>query len=240
MGAGQYSASMGPRPFGRGRGGAVPAPDGASVLQWGRDLSAAEGRRRRRRRRRVASASMGPRPFGRGRLAPTGGRAWKCVCFNGAATFRPRKAIVEFYPMSLFASFNGAATFRPRKVGITKTIEQMTKGLQWGRDLSAAEGSPRPTEPPAPAPASMGPRPFGRGRPVHCPDWHWDRHASMGPRPFGRGRLAATQDGGSDYQLQWGRDLSAAEGSARGVPRPTACLLQWGRDLSAAEGGMHC
>ena len=86
--------------------------------------------------------------------------------------------------------------------------------------------------------ASMGPRPFGRGRNGIDPGFgENDKQASMGPRPFGRGR------GNSTYMLrfglmmlQWGRDLSVAEG--RCVPGSviTAGGLQWGRDLSVAEG----
>ena len=59
---------------------------------------------------------MGPRPFGRGR------------CQLGG-TFQAR-----------LSRFNGAATFRPRKADLKLSIEWGDAGLQWGRDLSAAEG----------------------------------------------------------------------------------------------------
>ena len=90
----------------------------------------------------------------------------------------------------------------------------------------------------------------------------------MGPRPFGRGRDGAPDRFGQAGRLQWGRDLSAAEGCGVGgggrfdasfngaaTFRPRKDLdaridqhkrewLQWGRDLSAAEGGAaawtHC
>ena len=110
------------------------------MLQWGRDLSAAEG-----------GHNAGVMAYGLG-------------SFNGAATFRPRK---------------GAARVHSR-------VE--SSGLQWGRDLSAAEGPSRIV--------GIG----GAGQ------------ASMGPRPFGRGRYWTERQWGNAMMLQWGRDLSAAEG----------------------------
>ena len=178
---------------------------------------------------------MGPRPFGRGRRPGTGGSP-PLRGFNGAATFRSRKA---------------------EQVGARK---RFTRGLQWGRDLSVAEGPKAGPIGPAPYFASMGPRPFGRGRQIWRGIATPSGRASMGPRPFGRGRLP-------DYtalipwtSLQWGRDLSVAEGVWRGAhwrenmsfngaatfrSRKGATsmslfvarnLLQWGRDLSVAEG----
>ena len=109
---------MGPRPFGRGRY-TPPWPVHAVTvrLQWGRDLSAAEGGTtwrprgsrahgfngaatfRPRKARQTPSpapapspASMGPRPFGRGRFGRRPPRPTTPSSFNGAATFRPRKA----------------------------------------------------------------------------------------------------------------------------------------------------
>ena len=83
---------MGPRPFGRGRPWAARhAWFEPAMLQWGRDLSAAEGCR-------------------------------------GAP------------PRALRSSFNGAATFRPRKAYFNAYGALHLELLQWGRDLSAAEG----------------------------------------------------------------------------------------------------
>ena len=136
------AASMGPRPFGRGRPGAQTA------------LVDMKGH-----------ASMGPRPFGRGRpQAPPRGLE-SLASFNGAATFRSRKAEHRVARWDCVGfRFNGAATFRSRKVAAVATKS-------------------------APQPASMGPRPFGRGRSV---GFHLyvkgTSFASMGPRPFGRGR----------------------------------------------------
>ena len=110
-------------------------------------------------------------------------------------------------------------------------------------------------------PASMGPRPCGRGNMV---DWDTSQAggnaASMGPRPCGRGNTTAIYC--SRYRiekLQWGRGLAAAEmnpvvllpvhlNTASMGPRPcgrgnipqtvqylSESELQWGRGLAAAE-----
>ena len=207
-------ASMGPRPFGRGR------RDGGPLLGGGRD------------------ASMGPRPFGRGRgslptMQPlTGSRG-----FNGAATFRSRKAgaggdRVERAAASMgprpfgrgrvpsivthakiLGCFNGAATFRSRKAAAPPRRRQIPRKLQWGRDLSVAEGW------------------------SHEFELIWRKAASMGPRPFGRGRDAIDQvRQGGIMVLQWGRDLSVAEGTRVLPDCDSGISLQWGRDLSVAEG----
>ena len=130
---------MGPRPLGRGRrppkgllilgtrlqwGRDLSAAEGLAnmvnlflpfQLQWGRDLSAAEGLGFRRRRRRRRS-------------------------FNGAATSRPRKVRAAECPPSRPTRFNGAATSRPRKAR-GRLWAEVRFLLQWGRDLSAAEGA---------------------------------------------------------------------------------------------------
>ena len=155
-------ASMGPRPFGRGRHSGGAEGGQAGQLQWGRDLSAAEGRRpasrsarrcgfngaatfrprkagRRARRNDVGPASMGPRPFGRGRKWRGGAAPLAMHASMGPRPFgRGRSARTREYSTS--ACFNGAATFRPRKVGIQTESNVGGQVLQWGRDLSAAEG----------------------------------------------------------------------------------------------------
>ena len=349
-------ASMGPRPFGRGRISIWNAHGPSNELQWGRDLSAAEGARGQEHARVVRGASMGPRPFGRGRekkreaflqifgmlqwgrdLSAAEGSNSRIIdindkelqwgrdlsaaegmtpavtvgtmgSFNGAATFRPRKASRTNGRHLWLPGFNGAATFRPRKAPPDFTRPESRRQLQWGRDLSAAEGGSRAGGRGLAAGASMGPRPFGRGRRNAGKRQARNGTASMGPRPFGRGRLEAPLytrspwgfngaatfrprkaparalssstrpcfNGAATFRprkvaggprsarqvaLQWGRDLSAAEGG-RGSARPcvdlgsfngaatfrprkdhpplmdlgTRAELQWGRDLSAAEG----
>ena len=157
-------ASMGPRPFGRGRclvwlfrvfefycvnGAATvwPRKDAdhshasppAFQRQWGRDRLAAEGRPTRRVGRRPATASMGPRPFGRGRHGlGMGGGAGRRRQWG-----RDRLAAEG----SLALAMARSAAWR-----------------QWGRDRLAAEGSLDAAQDRSDKKASMGPRPFGRGR----------------------------------------------------------------------------
>ena len=204
---------MGPRPFGRGR--CIPAitKKCSSTLQWGRDLSVAEGPRGGCRVKLTTPASMGPRPFGRGRRTGAAAIANSCSRFNGAATFRSRKAALDARP----ARANARASMGPRPFGRGRF-----------RPLPAA---------PAVLRASMGPRPFGRGRPG----------AGCGRRPGAGlqwGRDLSVAEGGPERarhrsinQLQWGRDLSVAEGGARPLMKLPTFQLQWGRDLSVAEGG---
>ena len=167
--------------------------------------------------------------------------------FNGAATFRPRKAGPCCTPHCAFSCFNGAATFRPRKAGVDAG-NRGGRELQWGRDLSAAEGRYAAIPSPCRQTASMGPRPFGRGRccrgslPRRC------SAASMGPRPFGRGRLRMPPCQEPAVGLQWGRDLSAAEGVwfARGAPGEGAASMgprPFGRGRQVVRGDgarAHC
>ena len=61
------TASMGPRPVGRGRANYVLIFDDVSLRQWGRDRLAAEGISYFGAILSRHLASMGPRPVGRGR-----------------------------------------------------------------------------------------------------------------------------------------------------------------------------
>ena len=82
---------------------------------------------------------MGPRPFGRGEAIERGQLICETLRFNGAATFRPRRA-KRAAPYNIPARcFNGAATFRPRRDMPYHTLSMGGGVLQWGRDLSAAE-----------------------------------------------------------------------------------------------------
>ena len=83
---------------------------------------------------------MGPQPFGCGRDFPRPSIAVATSCFNGAATFRLRK---------------GQTCYLCRHV---------TRRLQWGRNLSVAEGLKPPILSRSAPDASMGPQPFGCGR----------------------------------------------------------------------------
>ena len=81
---------------------------------------------------------MGPRPFSRGKVKEWFGPDYACG-FNGAATFQSRKVLEDSVQRANDACFNGAATFQSRKDGV--------------RQGHAPESS-----------ASMGPRPFSRGK----------------------------------------------------------------------------
>ena len=184
---------MGPRPLGRGRPLLFGVKVSLSLRQWGRDLSAAEGRWR---------------PHSDGATAPV----------NGAATSRPRKAVAIRQPPPA-----ASASMGPRPLG---------RGRRW----ITCQTRCRLT-------ASMGPRPLGRGRStrrrtrcrlprVNGAATSRPRKvliergillkglASMGPRPLGRGRSAnAPSTSAIRLRRQWGRDLSAAEGSGLGCRR---------------------
>ena len=202
---------MGPQPFGCGRTYLSSRNPVIMSLQWGRNLSVAEG------------AGTPPPP-----PAPK--------TFNGAATFRLRKA------------HGCAACYRQ---------EYPSMGPQpfgcgrWRAQAVRADGL---------AP-SMGPQPFGCGRDVECVCQRDLKAPSMGPQPFGCGRPRAadrpaalgTFNGAATFRLrkgrgrysvgtpagtilQWGRNLSVAEGAGGPLIAYKSCTLQWGRNLSVAEG----
>ena len=142
----------------------------------------------------------------------------RIACFNGAATFRSRKELRRLkrtpdlkasmgprpfgrgryvdMPAPVMADdrFNGAATFRSRKDRAAKDLGLQENTLQWGRDLSVAEGVGPCEGLRGGGNASMGPRPFGRGRETKHYRPRPALPASMGPRPFGRGRCTATAE----------------------------------------------
>ena len=162
--SGGHLASMGPQPFGCGRRVEVALKPKKNPLQWGRNLSVAEGTTRTAiewadstllqwgRNLSVAEGSTGPIGIGAG------------------------------------GSFNGAATFRLRKATMGTSQESCGKWLQWGRNLSVAEGGLRPIERTDHPTASMGPQPFGCGRRATVRQDRTLMLASMGPQPFGCGR----------------------------------------------------
>ena len=181
----RHVASMGPRPCGRGR------------------------RRPARDEHRPEHASMGPRPCGRGRYIPPmcGGAHEQLQWGHGLAavdgrTPRPRS--------NATTCFNGATALRPWTAAAPCTCRS-SAGLQWGHGLAAVDGTEPEPEPPttwcfngatalrpwtdrrqgadqARRPASMGPRPCGRGRAGMWRQTPGCWAASMGPRPCGRGR----------------------------------------------------
>ena len=58
----------------------------------------------------------------------------------------------------------------------------------------------------------------------------------MGPQLDSCGRAALIRTTVDLPTLQWGRNLTVAEGSMRTVHIRRAALLQWGRNLTVAEG----
>ena len=210
-------ASMGPRPFGRGRAEGAYARGVSRVsLQWGRDLSVAEGSQLGRLWPNRLSASMGPRPFGRGRRGTDRSRARRRTASMGPRPFGRGRIAISPRAGPAADSFNGAATFRSRKASYAAEVQKEIRALQWGRDLSVAEGMRILATGRPPIPASMGPRPFGRGRPA-CPACR---------------RLVARFNGAATFRsrkVYWPDTMFSV-----------ARLLQWGRDLSVAEGVCIC
>ena len=108
-------------------------------------------------------ASMGPRLGSRGKAPGSPSPAVPCPCFNGAATWKSRKAPIflfgqcnldsfngaatwksrkaAFFAVRSFprVSFNGAATWKSRKVVLACCLWGFHERLQWGRDLEVAE-----------------------------------------------------------------------------------------------------
>ena len=225
---------MGPRPFGRGEIRTwIFRGTYQTSLQWGRDLSAAESQVRDQGGGDGHQLQWG-RDLSAAERTVTIKVKSGLLCFNGAATFRPRRAVpavqrhgqrdASMGPRpfgrgeiqgrtgrSERSRFNGAATFRPRRGVPARAARPNGVPLQWGRDLSAAESGVIQDVGARPGGASMGPRPFGRGECTAGARGHAVAGASMGPRPFGRGEPKYLSAINRAAALQWGRDLSAAE-----------------------------
>ena len=107
---------MGPRPFGRGRRAASRRANARRrALQWGRDLSVAEGR-------------------------ISGNPQVRIPGFNGAATFRSRKVITEGTVERIAGVLQWGRDLSVAE-GVKYAFSASLEGtLQWGRDLSVAEG----------------------------------------------------------------------------------------------------
>ncbi len=183
----------------------------------------------------VRAASMGPRLGSRGKGERTRSELRPVTCFNGAATWKSRKA----------TNWNPHGP-RPSK-------------LQWGRDLEVAERTPNSVAASLTVNASMGPRLGSRGKvhvslavatikiasmgprlgsrgkgPVYLRPLV-SEVASMGPRLGSRGKLVEVQGCVGYSSLQWGRDLEVAESEGYKFQVGPIATLQWGRDLEVAE-----
>jgi len=100
--------------------------------------------------------------------------------------------------------------------GISLHADRRAK-LQWGRDRAVAESIQSTPLAAVAVPASMGPRPRGRG-------------IELGPRQF---------EGRYDL-LQWGRDRAVAESIRANVKIDgKEYALQWGRDRAVAESNSN-
>ena len=206
---GEVSASMGPRPNGRGKESKVPLGPPA------------------------AEASMGPRPNGRGKL-PHRTRAARRGSVNGAAAKRPRKAPRRLNRLGLFLASMG-----PRPNGRGKAAAaaraRAASMRQWGRGQTAAESKTSRPNGRQPSDASMGPRPNGRGKPDATRLIAGVYTASMGPRPNGRGKYIKLGFAQFNEIASMGPRPNG-RGKARGPAVMEARRLrQWGRGQTAAE-----
>ena len=202
---------MGPQPFGCGRLVSKSTPDTDEMLQWGRNLSVAEGIVRRAqgnipvllqwgRNLSVAegcllpswSARLPKLQWGRNLSVAEGvlycrGQTPGPVASMGPQPFGCGRIDMHMPSLAKSIRFNGAATFRLRKGRLAPTAPHRTY-------------------------ASMGPQPFGCGRSRQHARPRAKIPASMGPQPFGCGRQYLLRDYLRRGPLQWGRNLSVAEG----------------------------
>ena len=160
----------------------------------------------------TVTASMGPQPFGCGRAAGPCREAAARRCFNGAATFRLRKEPASWLCCYQRSCFNGAATFRLRKAAGVRSGPPQNSMLQWGRNLSVAEGSRSLKSTVISSLLQWGRNlSVAEGGSKHSTSGP-PPTASMGPQPFGCGRPSCEKVLANRLRLQWGRNLSVAEG----------------------------
>ena len=136
---GRAPASMGPRPFGRGRRGTprvdprMPGGVNGAATVWPRKVAGPQ-RVFPRDIRVNGAATVWPR---KGLVSISLGDA--CTGVNGAATVWPRKGRPPMRSCRRGHSVNGAATVWPRKAEtLMKLLRERVR--QWGRDRLAAEG----------------------------------------------------------------------------------------------------
>ena len=188
----------------------------------------------------------------------TGRPVIACTSVNGAAAGWPRKVPTV---RRLMRKAIGRQWGRGRMAaeGLDPAVSQVAGRLrQWGRGRMAAEGAA--AEPQSTKDERVNGAAAGWPRKVVSPRRSHPRHpASMGPRPDGRGRARHADLILAVFERQWGRGRMAAEGTtttatarrpcgvngaAAGWPRKvltgmagtTVWLRQWGRGRMAAEG----
>ncbi len=209
----------------------------AHMLQLGLDLAVEETALVDRALARDRVASIGPRPRGRGN--PPGDPA--------------RQALIH--------CFNWASTSRSRKQFLRPTFGRLLGRLQLGLDL-AVEETRRPSDRGGVGfPASIGPRPRGRGNrqnrsatwallirfnwastsrsrkpPILRPGRRGPRLASIGPRPRGRGNwMKHRADQAKGKGFNWASTSRSRKPSHMLPNAAPAVGLQLGLDLAVEE-----
>ena len=179
---------MGPRPIGRGNGGADCGRRArAGRLQWGRDQLVAEIMVPTILRLVRAVASMGPRPIGRGNHP----RFADDITVR-SASMGPRPIGRGNSAVYQTLAIENVASMGPRPIGrgnsLRPVLRSQTRRLQWGRDQLVAEIS-------AWAPEAVAGRCFNGA----ATNWSRKFHHEV------------DGDGEPGAALQWGRDQLVAE-----------------------------
>ncbi len=182
-------------------------------LQWGHRLSAMERGLPEPDISAQERASMGPPPFGDGKLLNSIQSWLRPIRFNGATAFRrwkaPPKSPRLSWSFQLQWGHRLSAMESPSRANAQRLRIQLQWGhrlsameslkrflnrarispLQWGHRLSAMESACDQLTLWGLAVASMGPPPFGDGKPDGDLDVGPGSSASMGPPPFGDGKV---------------------------------------------------
>ena len=183
-------------------------------LQWGRNLSVAEGPGPRRPVHWDESASMGPQPFGCGRTRQGAPVVLSRRASMGPQPFGCGRTLVHELTWIYLGRLQWAATFRLRK----------GRGPTHGAYPSSY--------------ASMGPQPFGCGRRRRAAPPELKQIASMGPQPFGCGRAVVAFVGtGIWLRFNGAATFRLRKAVVAAIAILAVIMLQWGRNLSVAEGG---
>ena len=205
-------ASMGPQLDSCGRNSLLYTDPAAYALQWGRNLTVAEGGLwcgsggsgsvlQWGRNLTVAEGGDGGPPCG-GRCASMGPQLDSCGRATSRRAFLPRVR----------------ASMGPQLDSCGRRDVAEKQGdlnlLQWGRNLTVAEGRPPPSKTAPYGFASMGPQLDSCGRRNNDYANLAFVHASMGPQLDSCGRDAPCPKARAGPRLQWGRNLTVAEGRA--------------------------
>ena len=182
---------------------------------------------------------MGPRPDGRG----------KTVDVDGASNIAERQwGRGQTAAESSLANHSTIYT-QLRQWGRGQTAAESESVVwasarfhtrQWGRGQTAAERQRRTQCYGKAEPASMGPRPDGRGKTVDGKNQHLPVTASMGPRPDGRGKLPLRYGMQHEVQASMGPRPDGRGKRQDGAAPDAHHRRQWGRGQTAAESRRQC